>query len=159
MIDFKNCKLEELTKEELIEALNSKKELDSYNILNKVYEINKVNDKYYSYFDEFLNMVDGKTSFSRMRGVGLCSSLVKWDKDNKIDQNLDKFLSLFEDEKPTTVRITIACMTDILKVKPYLSGQIEKSLSRIDLTKYKESISHLIEKDIKNIKEIITNLE
>lgn len=46
MIDFKNCKLEELTKEELIEALNSKKELDSYNILNKVYEVNKFNDKF-----------------------------------------------------------------------------------------------------------------
>lgn len=158
MLKYDDKALNEFSKEELIEALNSKKELDSYFLLNRVYEINKENSTYYSYFDEFLKMIEGKTSFSRMRGVGLCSSLAKWDKDNKIDQNLEKILSLLKDEKPTTVRVTITCLIDILKVKPYLSKEIENGLKEIDLSKYKESMSHLIEKDVIHIKNVINEL-
>lgn len=158
MIDNKKP-LIEYSDKELIECLNSKKELDSYFLLNLVYEENKKSDKYYHLFDEFLKMIDSKTSFGRMRGIGLCTSLVKWDKENKIDKNLNKFLSLFEDEKPTTVRIAMSCFRNILEIKPYLSSIVLLNMNRINLLKYKESMSHLIKKDIEELENFIRKIK
>lgn len=158
MID-KNKALKEYSKEELIEALNSKKDIDSYFLLKLVYEENAKTDKYYSYFDDFFKMIYDKSSFKRMRGFGLCSSLAKWDKDKKIDEHLSELLILLEDEKPITIRTVIANIKDILKYKPYLAKTIKNNLKRIDVKKYKETMIPLIEKDIKELEEIIDSLD
>lgn len=154
MID-KNKPLEDYTKEELLDALNSKKELDSYYILNLVFEENKKSNKYYFYFEDFLKMIYSKTSFGRMRGFSLCASLAKYDIQNKIDNHLNDMLILLEDNKPTTVRIVLSSIVDILKYKPYLSNVIKDNLNRINLDLYKDSMRPLIIKDINKVKEII----
>lgn len=140
------------TNEQLIQLLNSKNELDSYNLLNLVYKENEISNKYYSCFDEFLLMVDGKTSFTRMRGIGLCLSLAKWDVDNKIEKNFDKFISLLYDEKPTTVRVAIGWFKNLLMYKPHLASDVLKALDHIDYTKYKETMSPLVKKDVESLR-------
>lgn len=147
-----NNELSNYTNEELIKQLNSKNELDSYNLLNIVYKENEVSNKYYCLFDDFLKMVDGKTSFTRMRGVGLCLSLAKWDVENKIDKNFDSFLNLLYDPKPTTVRITISSLETLILYKPALKSKILPALDKIDLTKYKDTMAPLIKKDVERIK-------
>lgn len=150
MLD-KNRPLEDYTKEELLEALNSKKEADSYFLLKLVIEENGKTNRYYPYFDDFLRMIYGKTSFTRMRGFGLCASLVKWDTENRIDSHLQEMLILLEDEKPTTVRVVISCLRNILGCKPYLAAVIRDNLSRIDCTKYKDSMAPLVRKDAEEL--------
>lgn len=147
----RNKPLEDYTKEELLEALNSKKELDSYFLLNLVYEENRKNDKYYPYFDDFLQMIYGRTSFTRMRGFGLCVSLAKWDTENRIDRHLQEMLILLEDEKPTTVRIVLSSLRDLLECKPYLAEVIRDNLGRIDCSKYKDSMAPLVLKDAEKL--------
>ena len=156
MIDKKG--LNEYTNKELLEVLNSKKEIEAYTLFKFLYEENTKTNKYYSYFEEFLKMIYDKSSYIRMRGFRLCSMLAKWDKKKKIDKNLEKMLILLEDEKPTTIRIVLSCMKEILEYKPYLAKIIKKNLKRIDYSKYKDTMVPLIKKDIDKINKIIDSI-
>ena len=152
MID-KNKPLEAYTEEELISALNSKNEMESYELLKLVYAENARSSRYYSCFEDFLRMIGGKTSFTRMRGFGLCASLAKWDRENKIDAHLSEMLVVLEDEKPSTVRVALGWIGDMLRYKPYLAELIQKNLGRIDCGKYKDTMAPLIKKDVEKLLE------
>lgn len=151
----KNKPLEEYTDGELLEALNSKKEADSYFLLKLVFEENKKSSKYYHLFEDFMKMIYDKNSFKRMRGFSLCCSLTKWDVDNKIDTNLDELCILLEDEKPITVRTVLSCLEDVVKVKPYLGNNVKDNLVRVNYYSYKDSMIPLIKKDLKRLYDVI----
>ena len=157
MID-KNKPLEAYSDAELIEALNSKNEQESYELLKLVFAENEKSNRYYSCFGDFLRMIGGKTSFTRMRGFGLCASLARWDTENKIDRYLDEMLIVLEDEKPTTVRVALGWIGDMLKYKPYLAAVIQKNLGRIDCGKYKDTMAPLIKKDVEKLLEQLGDL-
>lgn len=157
MID-PNKPLEAYTKEELLAALNSKKEIETYPLLQRVLAENTRADTYYPYFGDFLQMIYGKSSYTRMRGFGLCASLAGWDTENRIDEHLDEMLILLEDEKPATVRVTLSAIYGILEHKPYLASRIRENLSRIDCGKYKDTMAPLIRKDVKKLEERIAGL-
>lgn len=150
MID-QNKPLEAYSDAELIDALNSKNEQESYALLKLVFAENARSDRYYSCFEDFLRMIGGKTSFTRMRGFGLCASLAKWDRENKIDAHLSEMLVVLEDEKPSTVRVALGWIGDMLRYKPYLAELIQKNLGRIDCGKYKDTMAPLIKKDVEKL--------
>lgn len=150
MID-RNKPLSGYGREELLAALNSKNEQESYFLLNLVYEENGKTDRYYPYFDDFLQMIYGKTSFTRMRGFGLCASLAKWDTENRIDRHLPEMLILLEDEKPTTVRVVLGWLREILACKPCLAPVVRENLGRIDCGKYKDSMAPLVRRDTEKL--------
>lgn len=156
MIDKKD--LNKWTKNELLEILNSKKEKEAYTLFKFLYEENENTNKYYSFFDEFLKMIYDKSSYIRMRGFRLCSMLAKWDNKKKIDEHLEEMFILFEDEKPTAVRIALSCINEILEYKPYLAKIIKKNLKRIDYCKYKDTMAPLIKNDIDKINKLIDNI-
>ena len=158
MID-QNKPLEAYSDAELIDALNSKNEQESYALLKLVFAENARSDRYYSCFEDFLRMIGGKTSFTRMRGFGLCASLAKWDRENKIDAHLSEMLVVLEDEKPSTVRVALGWIGDMLRYKPYLAELIQKNLGRIDCGKYKDTMAPLIEKDVEKLLEQISTIE
>ena len=68
-------------------------------------------------------------------------------------------LALLKDEKPVTVRTVLACLNDILDAKPYLAGAVRDSLGLIDCSRYKDTMTPLIQKDreklVKHIEGII----
>lgn len=157
MID-QNKPLEAYSDAELIDALNSKNEQESYALLKLVFAENARSDRYYSCFEDFLRMIGGKTSFTRMRGFGLCASLAKWDRENKIDAHLSEMLVVLEDEKPSTVRVALGWIGDMLRYKPYLAELIQKNLGRIDCGKYKDTMAPLIKKDVEKLLEQISSI-
>lgn len=157
MID-QNKPLEAYSDAELIDALNSKNEQESYALLKLVFAENARSDRYYSCFEDFLRMIGGKTSFTRMRGFGLCASLAKWDRENKIDAHLCEMLVVLEDEKPSTVRVALGWIGDMLRYKPYLAELIQKNLGRIDCGKYKDTMAPLIKKDAEKLLEQISSI-
>ena len=157
MID-QNKPLEAYSDAELIDALNSKNEQESYALLKLVFAENARSDRYYSCFEDFLRMIGGKTSFTRMRGFGLCASLAKWDRENRIDAHLTEMLVVLEDEKPSTVRVALGWIGDMLRYKPYLAELIQKNLGRIDCGKYKDTMAPLIKKDVEKLLEQISSI-
>ena len=79
----------------------------------------------------------------------------KYDKENKIDKSLPILCSLLKDDKPTTVRVCLSSIKELVQIKPNLKKEILPYLDNIDLSKYKESMSHLIEKDIVELKSLL----
>ena len=93
-------------------------------------------------------MLNNDKSFVRVRAFRLICSLAKWDKDNKIDNNIDFILNELDDNTSTSVRQCLDKLNLILMYKPELSDKVENKLMKLELSKYKESMQSLIKKDI-----------
>ena len=62
-----------------------------------------------------------------------------------------EILTELDDEKPTAVRQCLAALNYMLLFKVELVEKVRKKLVSIDITKYKDSMQPLIEKDIEGI--------
>ena len=82
-------------------------------------------------------------------------SLAKWDKENKIEGNIDYILKELDESTSTSVRQCLNKLNLILIYKSQLSYIVEKKLKTLELSKYKESIQSLIKRDIASILENI----
>lgn len=140
---------------DMIKALFCHDSNYAYMILKDLIELSNKSDEVYKYFDEFATMLDNTSSYVRTRGIALISANAKWDKDNKIDGIIDKYLSHVLDVKPVTSRQCVKAIPQIVKYKPELSIIIVNFLVNVNLSRYKDSMRPLIYKDIENaLKEI-----
>lgn len=79
----------------------------------------------------------------------------KWDKDNKIDEIIDRYLTHITDVKPITARQCIKLLPTIAKHKPELKNDIISALGKADPSFYDDSMQLLVYKDIqRTLKEI-----
>lgn len=85
-------------------------------------------------------------SYIRTRGLRLIAYNSKWDKDNKIEAIIEKWLEHIEDEKPITARQCIKDTVIIAKNKPELIEIILERLEKINKI-YDESMQSLIYQD------------
>ena len=67
---------------------------------------------------------------------------------NKINNIIDSLLQVLDDEKPTIVRLCLSSLNNLLLYKIDLSEKVESKLKNMDLSKYKDSMKPLIQKDI-----------
>ena len=112
-------------------------------------------DKVYCYMDRLTGMIDSDNSYIRTRGLTLIAYNAKWDKDNKIDEIIDKYLKHIEDIKPITARQCIKLLPIIAKNKPELKDDIVSALQKANVYFYAESMQPLVYKDIqKSLKDI-----
>lgn len=110
---------------------------------------------YYSYFDDFVSLLPAKSSYVRIRGFILCCAQARWDDEGKIQNALPKMLLLLHDEKPIVVRQCLQALHEVVLFKPELSEQIKNEITSIDISKYKDSMSPLIQKDINDLLKMI----
>lgn len=136
---------------ERIQELYHADDKKAYKVLLELETITSESNELYSYFDDLLNMLNSEKSFIRVRGFRLLCSLAKWDVNNKIDDNIEIILKELDDDKGTAVRQCLGKLNLILLYKTELSVRIENKLKNLDLSKYKESMSSLIKKDIEYI--------
>lgn len=133
---------------EKIESLYNEDNQSAYKVLLELEIITTDSNELYPYFDFFLEMFNSDKTFIRVRGFRLICGLAKWDKDNKINNNINIILRELEDEKGTSVRQCLGKLNLILIYKPELSEVVEKKIRSLDLSKYRESMRDLIKKDI-----------
>lgn len=145
--------------EELIKNLYSSHTNIAYDCLKKLQELSYINNNVYGYFDEFAQMLDSKNSYIRTRGITLIACNAKWDKDNKINKIIDKYLDHIEDDKPITSRQCIKALESIVKNKPELIPTIKNRLLKINYLKYNDSMQALVFKDAERILELIAKIE
>ena len=67
------------------------------------------------------------------------------------------FLSHITDEKPITARQCIKALAQVGRAKPQYIPMILSALHSADLSKYKDSMCPLIEKDIVETEKALTN--
>lgn len=143
----------------LVEGLWDKDNQYAYNCLRKLEAECKQTNKTYQYFDRFIPMLKEKNSYLRTRGLILISANAKWDNENKIEKIIAEYLSHITDDKPTTARQCIKSLPNIAKYQPHLSDCICKTLLCADFSKYEESMSSLLCRDIETALKQIKNLK
>lgn len=105
-------------------------------------------DELYSYFDQFIAMSEDDNSYIRTRGLLLIAANARWDKDNKIDECIDRLLKHILDAKPITSRQFIKVLPEIAAAKPDLAADIKDALRWADTEIYADSMQPLVYKDI-----------
>lgn len=142
-----------MNKEEIFNIFYDK---EKWNIWQKFRDIEnsiEESDELYKYFDDVKTMLLDDKPYIKMRGFRIICKLSKWDKGNKINDIIDILLQVLNDEKPTVVRMCLESINNLLLYKTELSDKVEIKLKNMDLSKYKESMSPLIKKDIDYILE------
>lgn len=103
---------------------------------------------WYPYFDEVASLLDHPKSLVRNRAMEILAANAAWDTEGRFDAVIDAFLSHVTDEKPITARQCVKTLSRIGLAKPQYIPRILPCLLEADLSKYKDSMRPLIEKDI-----------
>ena len=144
-------------KENIISELISKKDKYACALADKIISESRETDKWYEYFDDFATLLSHEKSLVRNRAFGILSANIRWDDENKFDNYINEYLSHITDEKPISSRQCIKSLAEIGKSKSKYIPPILKALGNADLSKYKDSMRPLIEKDIEEVKSILIN--
>ncbi len=140
---------------ETFELLFNKNNKVAYRALQKLQKESVETNCVYPYMDKLSDMLDSDNSYIRTRGLTLLAYNVKWDKDYKIDEIIDKYLRHITDVKPITARQCIKLLPIIAKYKSELRNDIVFALHKANICIYDDSMQPLVRKDIqKALKEI-----
>ncbi|HBN86426.1 MAG TPA: hypothetical protein DEB10_15375 [Ruminococcaceae bacterium] len=112
-------------------------------------------DDVYPHWDILQNKLKSDNSYQRSIGLMLIAENVKWDVLNKIEDTIDDFMKLLNDEKPITIRQCIQSLGKIASSKPGLNDKIASRLISFDLMAVKDTMRKSILLDILNVLIII----
>ena len=142
--------------QELIEKLTSKDDKYACAIADRIISESQNNSKWYEYFDYFASLINHPKSLVRNRVLYIIAANAQWDYENRFDVILSEYLSHITDEKPITARQCIKALVQVGKAKPQYIPIIINHLHSADLSKYKDSMRPLIEKDIAETEKALT---
>lgn len=144
-------------KENIIVSLTSKNDKFACAFADKIISESQETDEWYEYVDDFVSLLDHPKSLVRNRVLYILAANAQWDEENRFDSIISVFLTHITDEKPITARQCVKALAQIGLVKPQYIPKILSCLQRADLSKYKDSMRPLIEKDIAEAEKILTN--
>lgn len=139
--------IDDKTVNDIIARLKNKDDKVAYEYAKQLGKESASSDKYLVMIPEFAAMLDDKSSYVRTRAFCLICNQARWAKDGQIEAIFERMSNLLIDDKPTVVRQCLGALHEVAIYRPELCEKISQALSRIDLSKYKDSMSPLIEKD------------
>ncbi len=134
---------------EVIAHLKNKNDKTAYENAKQIGMESAESDRYLSMIPEFAEMLLDKSSYVRTRGFCLICNQARWDDMGQIDAVFDEMIKLLYDDKPTVVRQCLEALVEVALYRPELTDKIYQAVLKIDTSKYKDSMSPLIEKDRK----------
>lgn len=143
-------------KENIVERLTAKDDHYAYAFADKIQSESQETDEWYEYFDDFASLLNHPKSFVRNRALSILAANAQWDEENRFDLILSDFLAHITDEKPITARQCIKALAQVGSAKPQYIPAILSCLQNADLSKYKDSMRPLIEKDIAETERSLT---
>lgn len=143
---------------ETFELLLDKNNNVAYKALQLLQKESEERNYVYPYMGRLSDMLDSDNSYIRTRGLTLLAYNAKWDKDNKIDEIIDKYLKHITDIKPITARQCIKLLPIIAEYKPELKNDILSALHKANISIYGDSMQSLVHKDIQKALNEIQNL-
>ena len=105
----------------------------------------------YPYWDILRNKLKSDNSYQRSIGLMLIAENVRWDEENRMEDTIDEYLTLLDDEKPITIRQCIQALGKIASAKPGLNDKISSRLTSFDVMAVKETMRKSILLDILNV--------
>lgn len=123
---------------------------------DKIISESQKTDEWYEYFDDFASLIDYPKSLVRNRVLYILAANAQWDEENRFDAIISDYLTHITDEKPITARQCVKALAQVGMAKPQYIPRILSCLQSADLSKYKDSMRPLIEKDIAETERILT---
>ena len=142
--------------ENLIANLTSKDDKYACAIADRIISESQDTDEWYEYFDTFASLLNHPKSLVRNRVLHILAANARWDDNNRFDAILSEYLSHVTDEKPITARQCIKALVQVGMAKPHYIPKILSFFQGADLSKYKDSMIPLIEKDMKETERLLT---
>lgn len=138
---------------DIITGLQNKNNEEAYQLLLQLERQATESNALYQHFDDFVGLLNNKSSYVRTRGFRLACSQARWDIDDRIDENLDVMLCMLDDKKPIAVRQCLEALHIVVIYKPdSIADKINAKLESMDLSKYSDSMIPLIENDIEELR-------
>ena len=142
--------------QDIIAKLTAKDDRYACAIADKIISESQDTDEWYEYFDTFASLLNHPKSLVRNRVLYILAANAQWDDENRFDAILEDYLAHITDEKPITARQCIKTLVQVGMAKPQYIPRILSCFHSADLSKYKESMSPLIEKDMKETERLLT---
>lgn len=136
---------------QLVEWLNLKDDNVRYQAFLLLQNRSLFCDDVYPYWDTLKSKLRSDNSYQRSIGLMLLAENVKWDSGNRMEDTIDEFLMLLNDEKPITIRQCIQSLGKIASSKPGLNDKIASRLISFNLMSVKETMRKSILLDILNV--------
>ena len=134
--------------EDIVTKLTAKDDKYACAFADKIIAESQETDEWYGYFDDFASLLDHPKSLVRNRALYILAANAQWDVKNRFDSIISDFLAHVTDEKPITARQCIKALAQVGSAKPQYIPAILSCLRNADLSKYRDSMRPLIEKDI-----------
>ena len=145
--------------ETMLAALTGKNDKYACELTEKIIKESRESEEWYDYFQDFVPLLRHPKSLVRNRALTILASNAQWDTENRFDQLLSEYLSHITDEKPITARVCIQTLPELAQAKPQYIPVILRTLEEAELSKYRDSMRPLIEKDIQEVKRILSAKE
>ena len=142
--------------QEIINKLTAKDDKFACAFADVIIAESRETDAWYEYFDAFATLLNHPKSLVRNRVLHILAANARWDEENRFDAILPEFLRHVTDEKPITARQCIQALTEVGLAKPQYIPQILDCFHNADLSKYKDSMRPLIEKDMLETERALT---
>ena len=142
--------------QDIIAKLIAKDDKYACAIADKIISDSQDTDEWYEYFDEFASLLNHPKSLVRNRVLYILATNAQWDNENRFDAIISEYIAHVTDDKPITARQCIKALAQIGVAKPQYIPRILLCLHEADLSKYKDSMRPLIEKDMAEKERILT---
>ena len=143
--------------QDIIAKLTAKDDKYACAIADKIISESQETDEWYEYFDAFASLLNHPKSLVRNRILYILAANAQWDSENRFDAILDDYLAHVTDEKPITARQCVKALVQVGKAKLQYISKIVSHFRNADLSKYKDSMRPLIEKDMAETEAILTD--
>ena len=141
--------------QEIIAKLTTKDDKYACAIADKIISESHDTNEWYEYFDWFASLLNHPKSLVRNRALNILAANAQWDDENRFDTILDDYLTHITDEKPITARQCIKALRQIGEAKPQYIPRILSCFHGADLSKYKDSMRPLIERDMEETERVL----
>ena len=143
-------------KDNVTEKLTFKDDKYACAFAEKIISESQKTEEWYEYFDEFASLLDYPKSLVRNRVLHILAANAQWDEENRFDDVISDYLTHITDEKPITARQCVKALAQVGLAKPQYIPRILFCLQSADLSKYKDSMRPLIERDIAETERVLT---
>lgn len=136
---------------------NCKDVKKAYSVLIELEKTSEVSNILYPYINVFMDMVQSKNYYVKVRGFRLFCMQSRWDDKHFIDKNIDFVLDILNEERPTIIRQALEYLKEIAIYKGELKEKLLEKVDNLDTTKFKDTMKDLIKKDIIKLKGYLSN--
>lgn len=144
-------------KQDLLAKLTAKDDKYACAYCERIISESRETDEWYGCFDEVVPLLNHPKSLVRNRALYILAANARWDDEDKFDGIMPEYLAHITDEKPITARQCIRALAEVGQAKPHLIPEILSALQSAELSQYKDSMRPLIEKDIQETVELLSD--